>query len=313
MFRKKLLILLFISSTFTSFAETLKVLTPDGLPALALAKMMSTSKEIDGVNLNYKIEKISDALIVDMLKREGDIAIVPSNFSAQLYNKKLDYKILGTVGWGSFYVVSRKNIDSLEALKGEKVYTFGKGLTPDIIFQTILKRKNINTQKDLQLNYLSGGNELSMLFLSKKIDTIVIPEPMLSKVLSKDLTAHIVSNLNDEWKNMIASDLGYPQSTIVIKTEILEHNPELVDKFVKNLKEDISEIYQNKEATLKYITENNITFDVSLYKDIIKRANINYTPIIDCLEEYNSYFKTLSTVNSKVIGGKVPNEEIYAK
>ena len=153
MFRKKLLGLIFVLLSFNIFAETLKVLTPDGLPALSLAKMMSTTKKLDGVQLEYKIEKLSDALVVDMLKREGDIAIVPSNFSAQLYNKNLNYKVLGTVGWGSFYVVSRENISSLEELKGKEIYTFGKGLTPDIIFQVILKSKGIDL-KDIKINYL---------------------------------------------------------------------------------------------------------------------------------------------------------------
>ena len=71
MFRKKLLGLIFVLLSFNIFAETLKVLTPDGLPALSLAKMMSTTKKLDGVQLEYKIEKLSDALVVDMLKKRG--------------------------------------------------------------------------------------------------------------------------------------------------------------------------------------------------------------------------------------------------
>ena len=34
--------------------------------------MVSTTKEIDGKKINYKIEKLSDALVVNMLKREGN-------------------------------------------------------------------------------------------------------------------------------------------------------------------------------------------------------------------------------------------------
>ena len=155
MFKKNLLIL-FILLSLNIFADSIRVIVPDGLPALSIVSMMSTTKEIDGKKIDYKVEKLSDALVVNMLKREGDIAVVPSNFSAQLYNKNLGYKILGTVGWGSFYVVSRENIKSLEELKGKEVYTFGKGLTPDIIFQSILERKGID-KKDIKINYLSNG------------------------------------------------------------------------------------------------------------------------------------------------------------
>lgn len=308
---KKNLLILFILLSLSVFAETIKVVTPDGLPALSLVNMMDT-KKIDNIQLNYKVEKMSDALIVDMLKREGDIAIVPSNFSAQLYNKKLGYKILGTIGWGSFYVVSRDNINSLEELKGKEVYTFGKGLTPDLIFQSILEKKGIN-KNSIKINYLSSGNEVASLYLGKKVDTIVIPEPMLSKVLSKSPTSTIVANLNDEWKNITNSDLGYPQSTLVIKEEIYETNPKFVKEFINKLTESISKLSKNSGETVENIKRNSLSIDTSVLDKVLTRANIFYTPIIDCKEEYNNYFKILELTNKKVIGGKLPDEEIFAK
>lgn len=308
---KKNLLILFILLSLSVFAETIKVVTPDGLPALSLVNMMDT-KKIDNIQLNYKVEKMSDALIVDMLKREGDIAIVPSNFSAQLYNKKLGYKILGTIGWGSFYVVSRDNINSLEELKGKEVYTFGKGLTPDLIFQSILEKKGIN-KNSIKINYLSSGNEVASLYLGKKVDTIVIPEPMLSKVLSKSPTSTIVANLNDEWKNITNSDLGYPQSTLVIKEEIYETNPKFVKEFINKLTESISKLYKNSGETVENVKRNSLSIDTSVLNKVLTRANIFYTPIIDCKEEYNNYFKILELTNKRVIGGKLPDEDIFAK
>ena len=295
---KKNLLILFILLSLSVFAETIKVVTPDGLPALSLVNMMDT-KKIDNIQLNYKVEKMSDALIVDMLKREGDIAIVPSNFSAQLYNKKLGYKILGTIGWGSFYVVSRDNINSLEELKGKEVYTFGKGLTPDLIFQSILEKKGIN-KNSIKINYLSSGNEVASLYLGKKVDTIVIPEPMLSKVLSKSPTSTIVANLNDEWKNITNSDLGYPQSTLVIKEEIYETNPKFVKEFINKLTESISKLYKNSGETVENVKRNSLSIDTSVLNKVLTRANIFYTPIIDCKEEYNNYFKILELTNKKL-------------
>lgn len=309
---KKNLLILFILLSLNIFAESIKVLTPDGLPALSIVNMMSDTKDIEGAKVEYKLEKLSDALVVDMLKREGDIAIVPSNFSAQLYNKKLGYKILGTVGWGSFYVVSRENISSLEELKGKEIYTFGKGLTPDIIFQSILQQKGIDKTK-IKINYLSNGNEVAALYLGKKVDTIVIPEPMLSKILSKNLNSNIVANLNDEWKNITQSDLGYPQATLVVKEEIFNSNPKLVKAFINELTKSISLLYKDKEKSIKNIKENGLGVDTTILDKVLTRANIFYIPIIDCQEEYNRYFKILENTNKKVIGGKLPDEEIYAK
>lgn len=312
MLRKRIIGILLILFNLNLLADSIKVLVPNGLPALSVSKMISNNKIIADKEVEYKIEKSSDSLVVDMLKREGDIAIVPSNFSSQLYNKGLDYHILGTVGWGSFYLISRENIKSLDDLKNREVYTFGKGLTPDIIFQLILNSKELDS-KDVKINYLTNGNELATLYLSKKINTVVIPEPMLSKVLSKDLTTHIVSNLNDEWKNIINSDLGYPQSTLVVKKELYQNEEKFIKEFIKNLNKSISSVYKNREETIQNIKDNGIVLDTTILDEILKRANIYYTPVLDCQEEYNKYFEKLNEMNSKVIGGKIPDEEIFAK
>lgn len=312
MLRKRIIGILLILFNLNLLADSIKVLVPNGLPALSVSKMISNNKIIADKEVEYKIEKSSDSLVVDMLKREGDIAIVPSNFSSQLYNKGLDYHILGTVGWGSFYLISRENIKSLDDLKNREVYTFGKGLTPDIIFQLILNSKELDS-KDVKINYLTNGNELATLYLSKKINTVVIPEPMLSKVLSKGLTTHIVSNLNDEWKNIINSDLGYPQSTLVVKKELYQNEEKFIKEFIKNLNKSISSVYKNREETIQNIKDNGIVLDTTILDEILKRANIYYTPVLDCQEEYNKYFEKLNEMNSKVIGGKIPDEEIFAK
>ena len=174
--RKKFIFVMFLFCfTISLFAKNIKVLTPSGLPALSLVKMVNENKQIAGNNIEYKIEKNSDALVVDMLKREGDIAIVPSNFAAQLYNKNLDYVILGTVGWGSFYIVSDKKITSLKELKNKQIYTFGRGLTPDIVLRNILLNNGINLENGIKINYVTSGNELPPLFIGGKANIINIP------------------------------------------------------------------------------------------------------------------------------------------
>ena len=65
MFKKNLLIL-FILLSLNIFADSIRVIVPDGLPALSIVSMMSTTKEIDGKKIDYKVEKLSDALVVNI-------------------------------------------------------------------------------------------------------------------------------------------------------------------------------------------------------------------------------------------------------
>lgn len=297
---------------FNLFGNDIQVLTPAGLPTLSMVKLINEDHKIDGVNINYKIEKNADGLVVDMLKKEGDIAIVPSNFAAQLYNKGLGYEILGTVGWGSFYLISHEEISSVKDLKNSELYVFGKGLTPDIILQNILIKNGLTPDKDVKINYVSSGNELAGFYLGKKAKIAVIPEPMLSKIMSKDKSTKINLNLNDEWKALTGSKLGYPQSTLVAKKELVENNPELIKKFVKDLEESIEFLHSSSDKKAQYVNNLNIMIDTSILDEILGKANLKFIKAQDCKDEYNNYFKILYDTNSKVIGGKLPNEEVFA-
>lgn len=311
--RKKFIFVMFLFCfTISLFAKNIKVLTPSGLPALSLVKMVNENKQIAGNNIEYKIEKNSDALVVDMLKREGDIAIVPSNFAAQLYNKNLDYVILGTVGWGSFYIVSDKKITSLKELKNKQIYTFGRGLTPDIVLRNILLNNGINLENDIKINYVTSGNELPPLFIGGKANIINIPEPMLSTLIYKDKKAYVNFNLNDIWKNLYKTKYGYPQSTLVVKKEILDKNPQFIKSFLENLESSIKFLYGNSDNKNDYINRLNIMINMNVIDNILLNANIDFVRIDNCKQEYENYFKVLNQFNSKVLGGNIPDEKIFA-
>lgn len=71
--------------------KEVKVVIPDGLPSMALAKMIKEKPEVmKGYDLNYTIEKTSENIVTSVLKGEADIAVVPSNVAATQYNINAD-------------------------------------------------------------------------------------------------------------------------------------------------------------------------------------------------------------------------------
>ena len=61
----------------------------------------------------------------------------------------------------------------------------GRGLTPDVVFRSLLKENGLEPDKDVSLNYVNGATELAQLFISGKSTVSIMPEPVLSKVLTK--------------------------------------------------------------------------------------------------------------------------------
>lgn len=294
-------------------AKEIKFVVPDGLPAIAVSKMIKEQPEMDNnYNIDYSIEQSSDTLSTSVMKGEPDIAIVPSNLSSIVYNKNKEYKIAGTVGWGSFYIGSSDpEVTSLDGLKGKEVYNIGKGLTPDIIARAILKGKGIDADNDINFSYVDSVTELAPLILSGKSQYAVIPEPALSSVQAKNENFKIIMNLNDEWKVTNNSEYGYPQSTVIIKSDLIDSDKEFVNKILNEVEESTKWIYEDKETLGTYCEDIGISANKFAIMNAIDRSNIKYVGIKGCYNEYKTYFDELNQFEPKTIGGSIPDDEIY--
>lgn len=302
------------NETKKQVAETkeIKFVAPDGLPSIAVAKLIKEKPEVKaGYNINYTIEKNSEGLSTSVMKSEPDIAIVPSNLASIAFNKNKEYKIAGTVGFGSFYIGSTNENQTIDNLKGKEVYNIGKGLTPDIIARTILKDKGIDVDKDINFSYVDGVNELAPIILSGKTQYAVIPEPALSTVQSKNEKFKVMMNLNEEWKKINNSQYGYPQSTIIVKKELYENNKEFVKEFLEKVKSGIEWAYSDKETLGTYCEEIGISAKKPIIVKAMDKSNIKYVDIKDSYKEYKTYFEKLNQFDPKTIGGSVPNDEIF--
>ncbi|HHD2751602.1 TPA: ABC transporter substrate-binding protein [Clostridium perfringens] len=292
---------------------SVEIVVPDGLPAISIVKMIKEKPEMSkNLNINYSIVKGSDALVSKVLKEEGDICIVPSNVAAIAYNKGIGYKLAGTVGFGSLYVISSDDsVKNLEDLKGKDVYNVGQGLTPDLIFKIILQNNGINPEKDLTLSYVNAASELAPLFIEGKAKYAVVPEPMLTQIMTKKPDTKIVASLNDQWKEISDSQMGYPQSSVIVKEDLVNNHFDDVQKILKEIDESTKWANENKEEAGSFAEEVGITGKKEIIAKSLERANLNYVSSVDNESIYIGYYDKIYSLEPKAIGGKKVNEEIF--
>lgn len=295
-------------------STTFRVSVPDGIPALTMTKMIKEKTLIDeNINLDYSIEKTTDALAAKVLSAAADIAIVPSNLAAQLYNKELGYKIAATGSWGSFYMISEEEIRDPKVLIGREITTIGKNLTPDIMLRHILNLKDIKADSDVIINYLNGATELAPNYLSGKTEIVSVPEPMLSVIMSKKPDTKIILDFNEEWRNAYNSKDGYPQSSLIIKGDILLENKEFIDKFLEEYEKSIIWANKNPVDLGEYSAELGLAISPEILPVAIERTNMKYVPIEESRADYSQFFNVLLEIDPKTIGGKIPDEGLYFK
>jgi len=297
----------------TTTTKEISVVSPDGLPAISIAKIAKENPTIkDGYNTTYSVINTTEALSTTVMKQEPDIAIVPSNMAALVYNKTGNYQIAGTTGMGSFYLVSSEDIKDFNDLVGKEVGNIGKGLTPDITVQAILKEKGINSS-DINFTYVNSATDIVPLLATGKITTGFVPEPALTALMAKNPNLKISINLNDAWKETFNSPQGYPQATVIIKKDLIDNDKEYVSEFLKSLSDSIDWANKNTDKAGQYASEIGVTTDANVISKSLARANLKYIPIKDMIDDYNNYYQKLFDFNAKTVGGKLPDEGIYFK
>lgn len=274
--------------------KEIRLITPDGLPSIGISKAIDSNEKIEHITINYEVQKTSDLLVSELMKGEAELAIIPSNLTLQAYKKGLDYKIAGTIGWGSLYLVSTNDINDLKELRGKEIYNTGKGLTPDIIFKEILKENNI-AEEEINFSYVGAASELAPLVATGKAEYAIVPEPILSTVMSKNPNIKILLNLNDEWAKFNNVNEGYPQSTLVIKEEFFNEIKDsgVYEELLKVFKSSEEYALSNPQDIANICEKLGINVNKDVIDQSMKNSNLRFTNIIDCMEEYNVYFRVI--------------------
>ena len=291
---------------------TVKFYFPSGVPALTVAKFVKENPVIDeNIAIEYELQSTPDLLASKVLKGEADIAIVPSNLAVQLYNKDIPYRLAGTSVWGTLYLMGTEEIDGIDDLKGKEITSFGKNLTPDLVFRYVLSENGIDLDNDITVNYLSAATEVGPQFISGKVDLAVSSEPQTTNILMKKEDAKILLDFNEEWSKITGNESGYPQASLIISSDLIENNREFVEKFLEAYEENLKWILDNPELAGQYMEE----LDFGMTKDVvangIDRMNIYPFRIEDSKDSYEKYYEVLFNFAPDVIGGKLPDEEFY--
>ena len=286
------------NNSITNEEINARLISPDGLPSIAISKLIADNSKVENITLECSIQKTTDLLLSELMKGEADLAIVPSNLALQAYKKDLGYKVAATIGWGSLYLVSTEEISNISELEGCEVYNTGKGLTPDIVFKNILSKNNVN-EENIDFSYVGAASELAPLLISGQAKYAVVPEPVLSTVMAKNSDIKIVLSLNDEWTKVNNVENGYPQSTLLIKEEFYNKikDTNAYDKLIEAFNESEKWVIDNPQLAAEKCEELGITVNKDVINESIKNSNLKFTKIEDSKEEYETYFSTIDTDN----------------
>ena len=182
-------------------------------------------------NYDFTIGVAPDELNAKLISGEIDIATIPTNMAATLYNKtKGEIQILAVNTLGVIKIVSTdENIKTLEDIKGFDITASGKGAIPEYTFEYVLNKIGMDTSKDINITYYPGHEEVAGLLSADKAIIGTIPEPTASKVMADNPKIHVVADLTNEW-NKLNEDILLSQGCVVVNKKFADENQEVLNK-----------------------------------------------------------------------------------
>ena len=269
---------------------------------------------IGAVNLfeghdDYRLKVVDtpDLLTATVLRGEYDVAALPINLAATLYQKsegELQIVALNTLS--VLYIVDAGDtVHSLEDLEGKTIRATGQGSTPEYILSALLDAADINCT----VEYVADGAALAATVVEGD-GICLLPQPNVTSAIVSS-GARIAIDIAEEWAKYFDTEII--QGCIVVRRDFAEKEPELLAQFLADYKASIESVNSVVDAAAALCEKHQIIPKAAIAKKAIPDCNIVYVDGDEMAERTAGFLEFLYEKNPASVGGKLPDESFYFK
>lgn len=294
-------------------AVDMSVACMTGPTGIGMAKLMADAEaKTTANNYSFTVATAATDITGKFLNGEINIASVPTNVAATLYNKSEGkVRMLAVNTYGVLSILEKGDtIKSVADLKGKTVYSTGKGQNPEFILKYVLTENGIDPEKDLTINFVSSEDLVAKL-ISGEAEVAMAPEPAATTVMVKNQELNRVLSINDEWAKV--SDTKLMMGCVIALDSYIEANPKAVEKFLEEYEASIKFASENIDETATHCATYKITASDVIAKKAIPTCNLCYVTGKDMKNNVNGYYGVLFNADPTSIGGKLPADDLYYK
>lgn len=284
-----------------------------GPTAMGLVKLMkdSESGETTGNGYTFTLAGSADEVTPALLKGELDMACVPANLAAVLYNKtEGEIEVLAVNTLGVLYIVENgESVQSIADLKGQTIVAAGKGSTPEYALRYLLTENGIDPDNDVTIDWKSEHSECVAALASGQASVALLPQPFVTVAQSKIEGLRMALDLTKEW-DALDNGSGLITGVIVARRAVVEENPAAVEAFLKDYAASVDWVNANTADAAALIGEYGIV-DAAVAEKALPYCNIVCLTGADLLEALPGYLEVLYNASPAAVGGEMPDNSFY--
>ena len=288
----------------------LRVYSLKGPTSMGLVTLLEDSK--NGKTVNRYVSTLcaaADEVTAALIGGKADIALLPANAAAALFNKAGGFSVVGINTLGVLYVVEHgETVQSVADLAGKTVYLTGKGTVPEYSLRYLLAKNGIEDQ--VTLEFKSEPQEVVAAMTEDVAAIGMLPQPFVTAALAQNEGLRIALSLTDEWEKA-AADSAFVTGVTVVRNEILEQYPSQIAAFLREAAAGVDYVNAHPDEAAPLIAELGIVPQAPLAQKAIPFCNLVCVTGPEMKDRLSGYLQTLFDQNPAAVGGAMPADEFY--
>ena len=301
----------------TASAETadgaLRVAGLKGPTTMGLVNLLSM--EEDGTaSMDYDLQLYgaADEIVPLLMKGELDMAAIPANLAATLYQKtEGGIQAVAVNTLGVLYVVEKggDTIQSMADLAGRTILSTGKGTTPEYVLRYLLTQNGIDPDKDVTIEYYSEATEVTAQMANTEDAIAVLPQPYVTAAGLQDDTLRVALDLTEEWNKV--ADTQLITGVTVVRKEYAEEHPDVVAAFLTDYAKSVEAANTDLDGTAALCEEQGVVAKAAIAKKALPNCNIVCLTGDELKTNASAYLQVLFDADPKAVGGAMPGDDFY--
>ena len=286
-----------------------------GPTALGMLELLEQNEKGEAAN-DYQVTLATapDEVVAKVVSGELDIAAVPTNVAATLYNKTqggVQLAALNTMG--VLYIVEAgESIQSVADLKGKTIYSTGQGSTPEYALNLVLEKNGLTVGEDVTVVYKTDNSEIAPLLASGEAQVALLPQPFVTSVMGQNETLRGALDMTEEWDKATDGASGLTMGCVVVRTEFAQQNKEALDLFLDEYERSVQTVTsaEGLEHAAQLAEQYNIV-KAPVARKAIPACNIVFVQGEQMQQIAGGFLEVLYQANPKSVGGKLPDANFY--
>ncbi|NPV37783.1 hypothetical protein BREVNS_2145 [Brevinematales bacterium NS] len=280
---------------------SLTIYSPKAAPALPLLRLTNQITVIF-------YQDVTTEILPKIVQHEEALFIIPANVAAKLYQRTPDLRLIGITSTGMLALLTtNQTYTNWQDLAGKQVHIGSPGSSPDMVSRVLFRMKGIKPE----IVY-GDSPQIAQLMIAGKIENAVLPEPLVSLVLSKNPQVRLFKVYREEWNQIFSTRSGVPQTAIVSFAGFLSRHQREMVSFFQAYQKEVAWVNANPaEASKLGVVGLGLQVPPEVIEKSIPRMGLTYLPARMIRQEVLTYFKALKDTDEQVLGN-IPDDNFFA-